>query len=57
VKVELEQNDALLALYGPMRGEVWTTTKITLRDGAASRRSAAARACGGPSILIGARIW
>jgi hypothetical protein len=33
VKVELENNDAILGLYGDLRGDTWTQTKITLRSG------------------------
>ena len=33
VKVELENNDALLGLYGDQRGDTWTQTKIVLKSG------------------------
>lgn len=33
VKVELEQNEGILALYGEMRGDTWQQTRVTLRDG------------------------
>jgi hypothetical protein len=33
VKSELENNQALISLYGEMFGDTWGATKITLRDG------------------------
>lgn len=33
VKVELEQNEGILALYGEVRGDTWQQTRVTLRDG------------------------
>jgi hypothetical protein len=33
IKSELENNDALLGIYGDQRGEIWTQTKITLKGG------------------------
>ena len=33
IKVELEQNEGLVAVYGEMRGSTWATTRITLAGG------------------------
>ena len=33
IKSEIENNDALLALYGDIRGDTWTSTKITFKSG------------------------
>lgn len=33
VKIELEQNDALIAVYDRVRGNTWQTTKITFKSG------------------------
>jgi hypothetical protein len=33
VKAELEHNEAILAIYGDIRGDTWQQTKITFRSG------------------------